>query len=72
MYRLCKVHEKEVDGCPSFRSILLTLQTPTYNLVKFLVLISNTLTKSVYTVKDSFTVKDWQDPTLSIGSLNVD
>ena len=66
MYRNCNVNKQQVDGCPRFRPILSTLQTPTYNLAKFLVPILNTLTKNEYTVKESF-----QDPTLSTGSLDV-
>ena len=37
MYGLCKVQKQEIDGCPLFRHILSALQTPTYNLAKFLV-----------------------------------
>ena len=51
------------------------LQTPTYNLAKFLVPILNPLTKNKYTVKDSFQFAEEiceQDPTLSMGSLDVD
>ena len=54
MYGLCKVHKQEVDGCPPFRPILSALQTPRYNIAKFLVPILDTLTKNEYTVKDSF------------------
>ena len=54
MYGLCKVHKQEVDGCLPFRQILSVLQTPTYNLAKFLVPILDPLTKNEYTVKDSF------------------
>ena len=46
-----------------------------YNLAKFLVLILNPLTKNEYTVKDSFQFAEEiceQDPTLSMGSLDVD
>ena len=60
---------------PSFRPILSGLQTPTYNLAKFLVPILNPLTKNEYTVKDSFQFAEEiceQDPTLSMGSLDVD
>ena len=53
MYGLCKVHKQEVDGYPSFRLILSTLQTPTYNLAKFLVPILYLLTKNEYMVKNS-------------------
>ena len=38
IYGLCKVHKQELDGCPPFRPILLTIQTLTYNLVKVLAL----------------------------------
>ena len=51
------------------------LQTPTYNLAKFLVPILNPLTKSEYTVKDSFQFAEEiceQDPTFCMGSLDVD
>ena len=74
MYGLCKVHKQEVHGCPPFRSILSALQTPTYNLAKFLVPILDTLTKNVYTVKDSFNFAEEiceQDPSLSICSLDI-
>ena len=75
MYGNCKVHKQQVDGCPTFRPILLPLQTPTYNLAKFLVPILNPLTKNEYTVKDSFQFVEEiceQDPTLTMGSLDVD
>ena len=75
MYGLCKVHKQEVDGCPPFRPILSALQTPTYNLAKFLVPILDPLTKNEYTVKDSFHFAEdicEQDPSLSMGSLDVD
>ena len=54
MYGLCKVHKQEVDGCPPFRPILSALQSPSYNLAKFLVPLLDPLTKNEYTVKDSF------------------
>ena len=69
----CKDH---VDGCPPpFRLILSALQTPIYNLAKYLVPILNPLTKNVYTVKNSFQFAEEireQDPTLTMGSLDVD
>ena len=74
MYGNCKVH-KQVDGCLPFRPILSALQTPTYNLAKFLVPILNLLTPNEYTVKDSFQFAEEiceQDPTLTMGSLDVD
>ena len=75
MYGNCKVHKQQVDGCPPFRPILSALQTPTYNIAKFLVPLLNPLTKNEYTVKDSFQFAEEiceQDPTLSMGSLDVD
>ena len=75
MYGNCKVHKQQVDGCPPFRPILSALQTPTYNLAKFLVPILNPLTKNEYTVKDSFQFAEEiceQDSTLSMGILDVD
>ena len=75
MYGNCKVHKQQVDGCPPFRPILSALQTPTYNLAKFLVPLLNLLTKNEYTVKDSFQFAEGiceQDPALSMGSLDVD
>ena len=75
MYRNCKVNKQQVDGCPRFQPILSALQTPTYNLAKFLVPILNPLTKNEYTVKDSFQFAEEiceQDPALSMGSSDVD
>ena len=75
MYGSCKVHKQQVDGCPPFRLILSALQTPKYNLTKLLVPILNPLTKNEYTVKDSFQLAEEiceQDPTLCMGSLDVD
>ena len=75
MYGLCKVQKQEINGCPPFRPILLALQTPTYNLAKFLVPILDPLTKNEYTVKNSFHFAEEiceQDPSLPMGSLDVD
>ena len=69
------LYKHQVDGCPPFWPILPALQTPTYNLAKFLVPILNHLTKNEQTVKDSFQSAEEiceQDPTLSTGSLDVD
>ena len=61
MYGLCKVHKQKGDDyLPPFWPILLTLQTPTYNLP-----VLDPLTKNEYTVKDSFHFSDdicEQDP----------
>ena len=75
MYGNCKVHKQQVDGCPTFRTILSALKTPTYNLAKFLVPILYPLIKNEYTVKDSFQFAEEiceQDPTLTMDSLDVD
>ena len=75
MYGSCKVHKKCVDGCPPFRPILPTLQTPTYKLAKYLVPILKPLTNSKYTVKDSFnftTENVEQDFSNFMGSLDID
>ena len=68
IYGLCK---KQVVDFPTFRLILLALETRTNNLAKFLV----PLTQNEYTGKDSFQFVEEiceQDPTLSMGSLYVD
>ena len=75
MYGNCKVHKQQVDSCLPFRPMLSALQTPTYNLDKFLVPILNPLTKNEYIVRDSFQFAEEiceQDPTLTMGSLDVD
>ena len=75
MYGNFKVHKQQIDGCPPFRLIFSALQTPTYNLAKFLVPILNPLCENEYIVKDSFQFAEEiyeQDPTLSMGSLDVD
>ena len=75
MYGLCKVHRQDVDGCPLFRLILSALQTPAYNLAKFLVSKLNTLTKDEFTIKDSLQFAEKiceQDPSLCLCSLGVD
>ena len=75
MYGNCKEEKEQVDVCLPFRPILSDLQTTTYKLATFLVPILNPLTKNEYTVKDSFQFAEEiceQDPTLSMGSLDVD
>ena len=75
MYEIDKVHKQEVDGFAIFRPILSVLQTPTYSIAKFLLPILDPLTKNEYTVKDSFHFVEEiceQDPSLSMGSLDVD
>ena len=75
MYSSFKVHKASVENCPPFRPILAALNTPTFKLVKFLVLILKPLTKNEFTVKDSFhfakEIVD-QQHNLFMGSLDVD
>ena len=53
MHGLCKVHQEyswvhkqDADGCPLFRPIASALQTPIYDLAKFLIPILDNLTKN--------------------------
>ena len=50
LYGSAKVHKRIIDNCPSFRSILSAINTPTYNLAKFLVPILSPLTVNEFTV----------------------
>ena len=50
LYGSAKVHKCIIDSCPSFRSILSAINTPTYNLAKFLVPILSPLTVNEFTV----------------------
>ena len=61
MYRNYKVHKQQVDSCPPFRGILSALETPTYNLAKFLV-------STLFQLAEE---KCEQDPKLSMDSLDV-
>ena len=75
MYGLCKIQKDIIDNCPSFRSILSTINIPTCKLAKFLVPILKPLTSNEYTIKDSFVFAEEiveQDCECFIGSLDVD
>ncbi|XP_057299414.1 uncharacterized protein LOC130630029 [Hydractinia symbiolongicarpus] len=54
LYGLCKIHKSIVNGSPPFRPILSAIDTPTYNLAKFLVPLLAPLTVNEYTVFSSF------------------
>ena len=54
LYGLCKTHKEVLDKCPSIRPILSAIKTPSYNLAKFLVPLIETITKTNFTVKNSF------------------
>ena len=65
---------KIFDNCPSFRSILSTVNIPIYKLAKFLVPILKPLTSNEYTIKGSFVFAEEiveQDCECFIGSLDV-
>ena len=74
MYGLCKIQKDIIDNCPSFRSILSTVNIPIYKLAKFLVPILKPLTSNEYTIKGSFVFAEEiveQDCECFIGSLDV-
>ena len=54
LYGNPKVHKPVVDNMPKFKPILSAINTPGYNLSKFLIPILEHLTHSEFTVKDSF------------------
>ena len=58
MYGSAKVHKIVTDSLTSFRTILLVIDTLTYKLAKFLVLMLEPLATSEYTIKDSFTLAE--------------
>ena len=75
LYGLCKVHKPSVNGCPPFRPILSAIDTPTYNIAKFLVPHLAPITRNEFTVKDSFAFAEEirkQDANLYMASLDVD
>ena len=61
MYRNYNVHKQQVDSCTPFGEILSALQTPTYNLAKFLVSTSFQLAEKICE----------RDPKLSMDSSDV-
>ena len=48
-----KVHKQLINNYPLFRPILSAIDTPTYNIAKFFVLIRKPLTTNHYTLKDT-------------------
>ena len=66
---------KFTNNCPPFRPILSAIDTPTYNIAKFLVPILKPLTTKDFTLKDTFEFsRDIlnQNPNLFMASLDVD
>ena len=51
---MAKVHKPVTDFCPSFRPILSVINTLSYKLAKYFVLLLTPLTSNDYTIKDSF------------------
>ena len=54
LYGMDKVHKSVTDRCPSLRSIVSAINTPSYKLAKFLVPLLTPLTSNDFTIKDSF------------------
>ena len=54
LYGQAKYHKPVINSCPSFRPILDPINTQSYKLATFLVLILSSLAINEYTVKDSF------------------
>ena len=50
---MAKVHKPVITQCPSLRPILSAINTPSYKLAKFLVLLLTPLTSNDFTIKDS-------------------
>lgn len=75
MYGLCKVHKEPTDGHKPFRPILSAINTPTYQLAKFLIPMLKPFTVNEFTTKDSFTFSDdirKQNSNLFMTSFDVD
>ena len=75
LYGLCKVHKGSDGQSPPFRPILSAINTPSYKIAKFLVLMLSELTKNKYGSKDSFefakNVRE-QNPDLFMASYDID
>ena len=50
MYRICKVR-KDINNCPTFRTIVSAIHTPTYKLAKFILPILKSFSSNEYTVR---------------------
>ena len=58
LYAMAKEHQPVTDRCPSLRPIFSAINTPSYKLAQFLVLLVKPLTSNDYTIKDSFSFAD--------------
>ena len=75
LYGNPKVRIPVVDNMPKFRPILSAINTPGYNLAKFLIPILEPLTHNEFTVKDSFSFAKEitrYDSSLFMASLDVE
>ena len=75
LYGNPKVHKPVVNNLPKFRPILSAINTPGYNLAKFLIPILQPLTENEFTVKDSFSFAKeitTYDSSLFMASLDVE
>ena len=75
MYGFAKVNKIVTDGLPTFKPNLFAIGTPTYKLVKFLVLMLEPLTTNEYTIKESFTfAEELQsfDSKLAMASFDIE
>ena len=75
LYGNPKAHKPVVDNMPKFRPILSAINTPGYNLAKFLKPILEPLTHNEFTVKDSFSFAKEitkYDSSLFMASLDVE
>ena len=79
LYANSKIHKPVVDNLLKFRPILSAINTPGYNLAKFLIPILEPLTHNEFTIKDSFSfakdittyVSSWLMASLDIESLVI-
>ena len=76
LYGICKVHKIVPEGeVPPLRPILSAIDTPSYNLAKYLVPVLSPLTSNNYVTKDSFSfaanIRE-QNPTYFMTSFDID
>ena len=75
LYGLAKVHKQLINNCPPLKSILSAIDTPIYNINKFLAPILKPITTHKYTLKDMFEFSCDilnQNPNLFMAILGVD
>ena len=74
MYALFQVHKEIIDNFRPFRPTFSAINTPTYNLTKFLVPILKSSTSNEYTVKHSFAFDEeiFKVTEFFLGSIDID